>query len=206
LTSQVLKGDHGHSHHLSVRDLGTIAIFSVLMIVIAIAVAIPSSTILFFSLFLMTPVIAFISAPFFMFMVLKVHKRGTVFLYCFLLAVLYLISGTPYLAPWLLIAGILGEQPLIGAGGYSNFTRITISWVICTLFRGSNGMIDLWFFKSQYLASGVTMEHYLQVAHYYLSAPWVLVILVLGAAGAILGSIVSAKLMRKHFVRTGLLK
>jgi energy-coupling factor transport system substrate-specific component len=176
------------------------------MIVIAVAIAIPSSAILFFSLFLLTPVIAFISAPFFMFMVLKVHKRGTVFLYCFLLAVLYLISGTPYLAPWLLIAGILGELPLLGAGGYTDLKRIAISWVICTLFRGSNGMIDLWFFKNQYLASGVSMNHYLQVARYYFSAPWVLLILVLGAVGALLGAIVSAKLMRKHFVRTGLLK
>lgn len=205
MTAQVLKGGHGQSRHLTVRDLGTIAIFSVLMIVIAIAVAIPSSAILFFSLFLMTPVIAFISAPFFMFMVLKVHKTGTVFLYCFLLAVLYLISGTPYLAPWLLAAGILGELPLLG-GGYMVLKRIAVSWVICTLFRGSNGMIDLWFFKNQYLASGVTMKHFLQVAHYYFSAPWVLLILVLGAVGAVLGSVVSARLIRKHFVRTGLLK
>ncbi|WP_165364266.1 MptD family putative ECF transporter S component [Sporolactobacillus sp. THM19-2] len=195
-----------HPNRLSVRNLATIGIFSILITVIAIVIAIAASPVLYFSLFVSSPLIAFITAPIYMFMVLKVHKRGTVFLYCFILALIYLISGTPYLAPWLLIAGFLGEFVMAGRGAYTNLFRISISWIICTLFRASNGMIDLWFFSKQYLASGVSREHYDQVTRFYFSAPWVLLILLIAAVGAIAGCWIGAKMLKKHFQKSGLLQ
>lgn len=194
------------SKRLSVRNLATIGIFSVLMIILAIAVAIPAMSVLYFSIFISSPLIAFLSAPLFTFMLLKVHKRGTVLVYCLIMAILYLISGTPYLAAWFVLSAILGELAMSRPNAYKNFVWITISWIICSLFRATNGMIDIWFFSKQYLASGVSKEHFNQVAHFYYSAPWVLLILALTAIGAALGGYVSAKLMKKHFVKSGLLR
>ncbi|MCQ2009635.1 MAG: MptD family putative ECF transporter S component [Sporolactobacillus sp.] len=197
---------HQESSHLSVRNYATIGIFSVLMIILAIAVAIPAMSVVYFSMFISSPLIAFLSAPLFTFMVLKVHKRGTVLVYCLIMAILYLISGTPYLAAWFVLSAILGELAMTGHDAYKNFIRITISWIICSLFRATNGMIDIWFFSKQYLASGVSKAHFNQVAHYYYSVPWVIFILLLTAIGALLGGLVSAKLMKKHFVKSGLLR
>ncbi|MCO7127054.1 MptD family putative ECF transporter S component [Sporolactobacillus shoreicorticis] len=194
------------STRLSVRNYATIGIFSVLMIILAIAVAIPAMSVLYFSLFISSPLIAFLSAPLFTFMVLKVHKRGTVLIYCLIMAILYLISGTPYLAAWFLLSALLGELAMTGRDAYKKFARITISWIICSLFRATNGMIDIWFFSKQYLASGVSKAHFNQVVHFYYSAPWILLILLLTAIGASLGGLVSTKLMKKHFVKSELLR
>lgn len=192
------------SQRMSVRDLATIGIFSVLMTVIAIVIAILSSPVIYLSLFFSSPIITFITAPLYMFMILKVHKRGTVFLYFCILAVIYLISGTPYLALWFLIGGILGEASMSGSGAYASISRITISWVICTLFRSTNGMVDIWFFTKQYLASGVSRAHFEQVARFYDSVPWVLFILIIASIAAVAGGVVSGRLMRKHFSTNGL--
>lgn len=189
---------------MSVRDLATIGIFSVLMTVIAIVIAILSSPVMYLSLFFSSPIIAFVTAPLYMFMMLKVRKRGTVFLYCCILAIIYLISGTPYLALWFLIGGILGELSMLGSNAYTSIFRLTISWIVCTFFRSTNGMIDIWFFTKQYLASGVNRAHFEQVARFYDSVPWVLFILIIAFIAAALGGVVSGRLMHKHFSASGL--
>ncbi|MFT8871879.1 MAG: MptD family putative ECF transporter S component [Sporolactobacillus sp.] len=194
------------ANHLSVRDLSTIAIFSVLMTVVAIVIAIITSPTVYLATFVASPIIAFVTAPIYAFMLLKVHKRGAVFIYCLILAIIYLISGTPYLSPWLVIAGLLGELSMAGKHAYASMLRITASWMICTFFRATNGMIDIWFFTKQYLASGNNRAHFHQIAQFYYSVPWIITILLIALLAAAAGGAVSARLMKKHFLQNGLLK
>jgi energy-coupling factor transport system substrate-specific component len=196
----------GRAGRMNVRDLATIGIFTVLMTIIAVVIAIASSFVLYFSLFVSSPIIAFILAPFYMYMVLKVHKRGTAFLYGLIFAFIYVISGTPYLAVWFLLAAAAGELSMAGAGAYTNPFRVAVSWIVFTLFRATNGMIDIWFFTKQYLASGVSRAHFFQVARFYNSVPWVMLILALAAAGAAAGCLVSAGMIKRHFQKSGLLQ
>jgi len=69
------------SNRLSVKDLATIGIFSAIMIVVFIAFSMITGASLFFNMVLNAVFAAFILAPFFVYMAMKVNKPGVVLIY-----------------------------------------------------------------------------------------------------------------------------
>ena len=87
------------SNRLSVKDLATIGIFSAIMIVVFIAFSMITGASLFFNMVLNAVFAAFILAPFFVYMSMKVNKPGVVLIYNTLHAVLTTVFMGPFMFP-----------------------------------------------------------------------------------------------------------
>ena len=87
------------SNRLSIKDLATIGIFSAIMIVVFIAFSMITGASLFFNMVLNAVFAAFILAPFFVYMAMKVNKPGVVLIYNTLHAVLTTVFMGPFMFP-----------------------------------------------------------------------------------------------------------
>lgn len=191
---------------LKVKDFATIGIFSAIMLVVFIAFSMITGVSLFFNMIFNAVCIAFILAPFYVYMSMKVHKPGVALIYNLIHALLVGLMMGPFMAPWFIVGGILAELSMVGKDSYKNIVRIGISWAITSLVRATHGMAEIWFFKQAYMASGVGEEQIAMQTQYYTSVPWVLLSSVATVVMAILGCMLANRLMNKHFRKSGLIK
>ena len=192
---------------LQVKDFATIGIFSAIMIVVFIAFSMITGASLFFNMIFNAMCTAFILAPFYVYMCMKVHKPGVALIYNLIHALLTTLMMGPFMAPWFIVGGILAELSMLGStDNYKNIKRISISWVITSLVRATHGMAEIWFFKQAYLGSGVSEEQIAVQTQYYTSAPWVIFACTATAVLAVLGCLLANRIMNKHFRASGLIR
>ena len=193
------------SNRLSIKDLATIGIFSAIMIVVFIAFSMITGASLFFNMVLNAVFAAFILAPFFVYMAMKVNKPGVVLIYNTLHAVLTTVFMGPFMFPWFFVGGIIGEFSMWGKDSYRNCKRITIAWIITSLTRATHGMSEIWFFYNAFVKTGVSKEQIDIQTQYYTDPKWVAISLILTVIAAMLGCYIGNKMLKKHFIKTGLL-
>jgi energy-coupling factor transport system substrate-specific component len=191
---------------LRVKDFATIGIFSAIMLVVFIAFSMITGVSLFFNMIFNAVCIAFILAPFYVYMCMKVGKPGVALIYNLIHALLVTLMMGPFMAPWFIVGGIIAELSMLGKDKYKSIVSVSISWAITSLVRATHGMAEIWFFKQSYLASGVSEEQAAIQTQYYTSAPWVLFSCAATLAMAVLGCLVASRLMNKHFRKSGLIK
>jgi len=191
---------------LKVKDFATIGIFSAIMLVVFIAFSMLTGASLFFNMIFNAVCVAFILAPFYVYMSMKVHKPGVALIYNLIHALLTALMMGPFMAPWFIVGGIIAELSMLGKGSYKKITRIGISWAITSLVRATHGMAEIWFFKQAYMASGVSQEQIAVQTQFYTSVPWVLLSCAATIIMAVLGCIIANRLMNKHFRKSGLIK
>lgn len=200
------KSTEVNSNILQVKDFATIGIFSAIMIVVFIAFSMITGASLFFNMILNAVCIAFILAPFYVYMCLKVQKPGVALIYNLIHALLVTLMMGPFMGPWFIVGGLLAELSMAGKDSYKSIGRISLSWAITSLVRATHGMAEIWFFKQAYLASGVSKEQIAMQTQYYTSLPWVLFSGLATVIMAAAGCVVANRLMNKHFRKSGLLK
>lgn len=191
---------------LKVKDFATIGIFSAIMLVVFIAFSMLTGASLFFNMIFNAVCVAFILAPFYVYMSMKVHKPGVALIYNLIHALLTALMMGPFMAPWFIVGGIIAELSMLGKDSYKKITRIGISWAITSLVRATHGMAEIWFFKQAYMASGVSQEQIAVQTQFYTSVPWVLLSCSATIIMAVLGCIIANRLMNKHFRKSGLIK
>lgn len=200
------KENKGVNNILRVKDFATIGIFSAIMLVVFIAFSMITGASLFFNMILNAVCVAFVLAPFYVYMCLKVQRPGVALIYNLIHAFLVTLMMGPFMGPWFIIGGVLAELSMAGKGSYKSIVRISLSWIITSLVRATHGMAEIWFFKQAYLASGVSQEQIAVQTRYYTSWPWVLfscgATVIMAGAGCFLAN----RLMNKHFRKSGLLK
>ena len=84
--------------------------------------------------------------------------------------------------------------------------RVSDSWIIAALVRAAHGMSEIWFFKDAFLATGVSEQQIQVQTRYYTDPKWVVLSLAVTAVLAILGCMISNKLIVKHFRKSGVIK
>lgn len=191
--------------HLRIKDLATIGIFSAIMIVVFILFSIITGFSLFFNMIFNAVFVAFILSPFYVYMVMKVNKRGVAFIYNFLHAIMAGLLMTPFMFPWFIAGGILAELALFGKNPYKDMRKITLSWILTSLTRAAHGMACIWFFKDAFMKTGVSAEQLQVQTKYYLSTTWVSFSLALTIIASIFGCLLANKIIKKHFVKTGII-
>lgn len=194
-----------NTNRLTVKNLATIGIFSAIMIVVFITFSMITGASLFFNMIFNAVCVAFILAPFYVYMCMKVGKPGVALIYNLIHALLVFLMMGPFMAPWFIVGGLIAELSMIGKDSYKSVTRISVSWAITMLVRVTHGMAEIWFFKEAYIASGISPEQVAIQTQYYTSAPWVLFSCVATLVMAILGCILANKLIGKHFRKSGLI-
>ena len=200
--NQEIKG----SQYLSVKDFSTIGIFCAIMFIVFMAYSMITGASMFYSMIFNASGAAFILSPFFVYMSLKVGKKGPAFIYNAMFAVITGLMMGPFMIPWFLGGGILAEVAMIGRNSYKNMTRITIAWIITCLVRAAHGMAEIWFFKDAFINTGVSAEQVAVQTQYYTDPKYVMLSLIATVILAILGCAVSNKLIYKHFKKSGIIE
>lgn len=188
---------------LSVRDFATIGIFCAIMFVVFMAYSILTGASLFYSMIFNAAGAALILSPFYVYMCMKVGTHGPAFVYNLMWAIVAGLMMGPFMVPWLIGGGIIAELSMIGVGSYRSVKRIAISWVICALVRAMHGMSEIWFFHDAFLATGVSDAQVQVQTQFYTDPFWVCVSLAVTVVLAVLGCVISNRIVVKHFKKMG---
>lgn len=194
------------SAKLSVKDAATMGIFCIIMFVVFMAYSILTGVSLFYSIIFNAAGAALILAPFYVYMSMKVGRHGPALIYNCMWAIVAGLTMGPTMVPWFLGGGIIAELSMVGKNSYHDIRRVSVSWVISCLVRAAHGMAVIWFFKASFLAGGVSEEQLSVQTHYYTDFKWVFLSLVFTAILAVLGCMISNKLLVKHFRKSGAIK
>lgn len=188
-----------YSNKLRVKDLAMIGIFCAIMVVVFITFSMITGASLFFNMILNAVFTALILSPFFVYLCMKVAKPGICLIYNTIHAIMAGLFMGPFMIPWFLGGGIIAELSMKGKDTYKNITRVTIAWIITSLVRAMHGMSEIWFFKEAFIKTGVSPEQVAVQTQYYTSVKWVLISCGLTVVAAVLGCMISNKIMKKHF-------
>ncbi len=195
---------------LNVRDLITIVILSVIMLIIQFLVGSITAFNVFVSMVLSSAIICFLNATVFLLMSARVKKRGLFLIYTLLMSVAYVIMGYWFLFPVLLAIGLVGEFVIMrGENSYESMNRVTGLWTYFSftfVFISVIPIAFLWDMYSKIAEAGGFSEEYLDAAHMYFTDPlWLLVIFALTTVCGFLGCLFGRKLMKKHFEKAGMI-
>ncbi|MDF2522361.1 MAG: hypothetical protein K0R31_2 [Clostridiales bacterium] len=194
------------SSKMQVKDFITLgvlnAVFTVLFILLTVVVGIFPVTGIF------APAIAAIPlGVVFILLRIKVAKKGTLLVSGVLQAViLFLLSGAWTFVVAIISAALLGE--LIVWGSYKDLHRVTISYIVLICGYALGSFAPIVFFTESWradsLASGYNAS-YVNAFTEILNGPILLGVLAVSALGALLGAILGQKMLKKHFVKAGVI-
>ncbi|MDR2403470.1 MAG: MptD family putative ECF transporter S component [Spirochaetaceae bacterium] len=196
-------------NRLSVRDVITTVILSVLLIVMQLVINAVCMLNHFVSMVFTIGILFFACAPVYVLMVRRVAKRFVTLIYLTMVGLMFLIMGNWFLLPYLVIVGLLCEIVLWKEASYQNYRRISAAWILQgVLYTGVN-LLPLWFFWEDFektaLASGMSQDYIDSYVGYYSRPLWILAIALINLICAVLGCLFAGVLMKKHFTKAGVL-
>lgn len=193
------------SRRFSARDLLSVAIFAVIYFVLVFAInmlGIISPLVMLFTL----PLSVIVTGIPYLLFLTRVKQPGMVTLFGLVVSVLYLFSGHPWIATLLTISLSLIAEVIVWAGRYrSRWAAIAAYTVFSLWFIGP--MLPLLINREEYLSSpGMQMMGADYVASFdrIVSVPAVLIMFTATFVCGVLGGLLGAAMLKKHFVRAGL--
>lgn len=191
---------------LGVRDLITIGVLAAIALVISIVVGIASATTILGAFFYVAAAAFFVSIVFLLAAV-RVRKTGTLFL-----------MGTIVSLPGLMTGNVVGVAACAAgwliadliAGRYTSRVRIIVAYVVGSTLQFAGYTFLLFLSAGDYLTasrdtfqlSDEAIQEYLGYLTWPVFAGATALTAILSAAGALL----SARIIRKHFVKAGLIQ
>ena len=194
---------------LKMRDIITLSIFNIAMIVIMLATKMctmmlttPAFDYLFY-----VGIMALLCGPVFVVMSNKVPKRG-IYLVTGIFGGLFItVMGSPWFLPVMIAVGIICEVVMIGEDTYKKPKRNGIAYSIYWALYALGSAIPMFFFKEQYLDSlkaSYTDEGIKTLVRFYGSLDMLLLIAAITIILSAVGFIVGQKLLKKHMKKAKL--
>lgn len=196
------------SKKLTIKDLVTTGIFTALYLVF---------TMVGGAFFAVNPVLVFLmplgvtllTGPIFHLLIAKVPKHGPILIMGILMAVIWFMTGMYWMiSVGFVVSGILGEI-ISGAGEFKNKALNIVSFLLMSLFSQMQPFITLLIKPSVYtnymLKQGSTQE-YLDTMMTTLAGWMVPAILAAGIVCGLISSFVGFQLLKKQFVKAGIVK
>jgi energy-coupling factor transport system substrate-specific component len=192
---------------LKAKDLITIAIFTVIFVIVTFACVMAIGMTIVGYPFLASAS-GFVCGVIWLYMRLKVPKRFTILLQSIICALLFffIFGAGWFVASGILVGGVLAEI-ITGAGKYKDFKRIAIGYAVYSFCFHWGAFLLLILARDYYydyaLANGTPQQQLDEIM------PLVSWQLLLGASalavvGAALGILFGRKLLNKHFVKAGM--
>lgn len=191
---------------LGIRDLITIGVLAAIALVISVVVGLASATTIIGSFFY-TAIAAFFVSIVFLLAAVRVRTTGTLFL-----------MGTIVSLPGLMTGNVIGVAACAAgwlvadliAGRYTSRTRIIVAYVAGSTFQFAGYTFPLFLSAGDYLTertetfrlSDEAIQEYLSYVSWPVFVSATALTAILGAAGALL----SARIIRRHFVKAGLIR
>lgn len=194
--------------NLKVRDLVLIGVLTTLMVIVEIVVGMALIPIMWAALLFNAAVAAAFTAPIYLLMAFKVHKRGIFLLMSVLRGLFYTLMGWPTMFIIMLPAGIIGELLMSPPETYRSIWRNSLAWTVFTAIYALHGAILVWVFGIQYMAASgqYSPEQITFIEAAYFNPLIVGAVMVIGAIGAALGCWLGWKILKKHFIKSGLVQ
>ncbi len=191
------------------KDVITTVLFSVLLIVVQFALNAASMVTMFTSAVLSFAIVALVCAPIYFLMVSKVNKHFVSFVYLMMLGSLYFVMGHWSTILWFVFIGILCEIILWKADSCQNFKKVAAAWVTqSVLYIGVNVLSVVAFWDDYMLTAqsqGMSSEYVNAYSSYYRDPFWLVIIVLSTGVCAFLGSLLGKRILKKHFVKAGVL-
>ncbi|MDD7771042.1 MptD family putative ECF transporter S component [Suipraeoptans intestinalis] len=191
---------------LNVKDLINVGLFSILILLFTfvggmlgfIPVLMP-----------MVPFVAgFLSGPVAMLFAAKIRKPGMLFIQQILTALVFVATGHGiWMIPTALLGGLLGEY-VLKSGGYKSIERARLAFVVAVI-SGVGNWIPIFIAREKYIEQLVQQGYGRAYAEKMMSVlpVWSLGPIVLGGMmGTYLGCTLGIRILKKHFVKAGMVK
>lgn len=195
-----------------VKEVATAVLFSALMIVVMFVVGSVTMLGVDFSMLFMAATYVLVVAPLYMLMVMRVNRFGVTAFYACVMALVYLMFGNLwYMLPFYLVGGLAIDALFLRtAAQRAKPNRIVAAWATFSALYSLSSIIPILVNLQGYLQelAEVRMmgEEYVNAyLKYYGNAEWIVFIVALTAFAGFLGALVGKRLMRKHFLKAGVI-
>lgn len=194
-----------NNNKLNVKDLINIGLFSVLIFI-----ALFAGGMLGFIPVLMT-IVPFVSGvvagPVYMLYSTKIHKKGMLFTQQMILALVFLATGH---GPWIIltsiVAGILGEY-ILKKGEYKSINYARKAFSVSAIYFMGN-WIPVFLTRDAFIKQLIDTGYGIEYANKLISVlpNWSFIPLILsGVVGTYIGCSIGIKMLKKHFVKAGMI-
>lgn len=191
---------------LNARDLITLGIFNAIAIVCyAVVVALVCTTVM--GLFFSTAAAFLVLGTVYMVTVAKVRKRGTYFVCGLIMSVVGLIGGRIFTTVGCIAGGVIAE---LLVGDYTKVKRIILAYCSYAVAVSLGIYLPAFMMGAEYIARmGAKRGMTLETAQSYMGlyTPTMLAIVIAAnIVGALAGALIGRKVLKKHFIKAGLVK
>lgn len=112
-------------------------------------------------------IVALLSAPLFMLIMAKVHKKGAVILSCAIVGLLWALMGGIFILIWMLVLGIVGEV-IASKSNYQSYKMLTVSFTLYSAAYYLGALAPLYYYPQYAYGLGYpeeTANALVQAAH-----------------------------------------
>ncbi|WP_130838077.1 MptD family putative ECF transporter S component [Lachnoclostridium sp. Marseille-P6806] len=187
-------------NRMKTKDIAMIGIFGALLFVITMLTGSLMALSMAVQMYSVAT-IALLSAPLYMLVMSKVHKKGAVIGICSLVGILWVLFGGFFVLIWMIALGIVGEI-IVSKTQYQNYKTLTISFGLYTVAYYLGAIAPIYYYPAYVYRLGYpaeTSDALIATAH----TPVGYIAIPVTIAAIILGAIIAKSLLKKHFEKAG---
>lgn len=191
-----------NENKLKMKDIATIGIFGALLFIVTMLAGSLMSLSMTLQMYSVA-IIAVVSAPLYMLVMAKVHRKSAVISVCAIVGILWGLLGGFFVLIWMVVLGIVGEI-LVSKTKYRNYKMMTVSFGLYTIGYYLGAIAPLYYYPAYFYNLGnpeETANALIETAHTpagYIAIPVTIIAIVLGA-------VIAKELLKKHFEKAGVI-
>lgn len=202
----VLGGDvasgYFNENKLKMKDIATIGIFSALLFVVTMVAGALMGISMVLNMYSVA-VVAVLSAPLYMLIMAKVHKKGAVLLTFAIVGILWGLFGGIFVLIWMLGFGVVGEV-LASKSKYQNYKMLTVSFGLYSVGYYLGAIAPLYYYPAFWYGFDrpkETVDAMIAAAHSTTGLAAIPVTLI----AIVIGAVIAKRMLKKHFEKAGVI-
>lgn len=197
-----------NSNKLKVSDLISIGVYTAIYFILVTIATFASAMLPGLSNVFLPALAALISGTVYMLMVAKVQKFGAISIMGIVMGIFFFVSGHFILSfAANVVFGVLADF-VASKGNYKSKKLIMVSYILFS-YGLTGPILPLWFMKDAYMANlearGKSAEYIANVFNYITTGSFFICIISILVC-AIIGGIFGMKMVKKHFVKAGIVE
>lgn len=191
-----------NENKLKMKDIATIGIFSALLFVVTMVAGALMGISMVLNMYSVA-VVAVLSAPLYMLIMAKVHKKGAVLLTFAIVGILWGLFGGIFVLIWMLGFGVVGEV-LASKSKYQNYKMLTVSFGLYSVGYYLGATAPLYYYPAFWYGFDrpkETVDAMIAAAHSTAGLAAIPVTLI----AIVIGAVIAKRMLKKHFEKAGVI-
>ena len=191
-----------NENKLKMKDIATIGIFSALLFVVTMVAGALMGISMVLNMYSVA-VVAVLSAPLYMLIMAKVHKKGAVLLTFAIVGILWGLFGGIFVLIWMLGFGVVGEV-LASKSKYQNYKMLTVSFGLYSVGYYLGAIAPLYYYPASWYGFDrpkETVDAMIAAAHSTTGLAAIPVTLI----AIVIGAVIAKRMLKKHFEKAGVI-